>query len=133
MERAGQDASRAWWVRSVNQDTGSARVKVLDAGWENWVFSDVDPADTRVITTSYRTGPLLVRSFPSLDVLRVIDPPGEKDAWDFTACFAGDLLVNKLIGPQERLVALGQDDTIHELDKRDAARRAMSHHAPAYR
>jgi len=60
-----------------------------------------------------------VRAFPSLDILRAIDPPREKDASDFTACFAGDLLANKLIGPQERLVAIGQDGTVHELDKRE--------------
>ena len=118
-EGEGQDATRAWWVRSVNQDTGSVSVEVLDAGWDNWVLSDIDPSGTRVVTTPHSGGPLLVRAFPSLDILRAIDPPREKDAWDFTACFAGDLLVSKLIVPQERLVAIGQDDMIHELGKRE--------------
>lgn len=81
------------------------------------MLSDVDPSGTRIITTPHGSGPLLVRSFPSLDVLRTIDPPGEEDAWDFTPCFAGDVLVNKLIGPRERLVAIDQDETVHDLDE----------------
>jgi hypothetical protein len=114
-----KDAVRAWWIRSAGQSRGQIRLEVLAAGWDDWVLSDVDPSGTKVITTPHNTGPLLVRSFPGLEVLRAIDAPGEQAGWDFTACFAGDMLVNKLIGGQERLVAAGQDGTVHELDEQE--------------
>ena len=83
------------------------------------MLSDVDPSGTKVITTPHNTGPLFVRAFPILEVLRAIDPPGERSGWDFTACFAGDMLIGKLIGDQERLAAIAEDDTVHDLDGQD--------------
>jgi hypothetical protein len=115
-EGEGQDATRAWWIRPASQSSGQTRIDILDAGWDDWVLSDVDPSGSKVITTPHNSGPLLVRSFPSLDVLRVIDTPSSGAYWDFTACFAGDMLVNRLIGDQERLVAISQDDTVHDVD-----------------
>jgi hypothetical protein len=50
-------------------------IEVLNAGWDNWVLSDVDPSGTKIITTPHGIGPLLVQSFPSLEILRSIDPP----------------------------------------------------------
>jgi hypothetical protein len=97
-EGEGQDAAQAWWVRSAGQVLGQIRIEVLDAGWDDWLLGDVDPSGAKVITTPHNTGPLLVRAFPSLEVLRAIDPPGERSGWDFTACFAGDMLISELIG-----------------------------------
>jgi len=37
----GQDAARAWWVRSTQQPDGSDGIEVLDAGWDHWVLCDV--------------------------------------------------------------------------------------------
>jgi hypothetical protein len=118
-EGEGQDAARAWWVRSAGQLPGQIHIEILDAGWDDWVLSDVDPSGTKVITTPHNAGPLFVRAFPSLEVLRAIDPPGQEAGWDFTACFAGDLLIAKLIGPHERLVAIGHDDIVHDLDEQE--------------
>jgi hypothetical protein len=118
-EGEGQDAVRAWWVRSAGRSPAQARIQVLDAGWDDWVLSDVDPSGTKIITTPHNSGPLLVRAFPGLDVLRSIDPPGEDARWDFTACFAGNLLVAKLIGPRERLVAIAADGAVHDLGEDD--------------
>lgn len=117
-EGEGQDAVRAWWVRSASGPGGDRRLEVLDAGWDDWVLTDVDPSGTKIITTPHGTGPLLVRSFPGLEILRSVEPP-EQTCWDFTACFAGDLIVSKLIGDQERLVALSEDGTIHDLAEQE--------------
>jgi hypothetical protein len=113
----GQDAVRAWWVRSTGRAVGSRpRIDVLDAGWDDWVLSDVDGSGTMIITTPHNAGPLLVRSFPNLEPLRTIDPPDDEHGWDFTACFAGDVLVDRVIGPDERLVAVGPNDAIYDLE-----------------
>jgi hypothetical protein len=117
-EGEGQDAARTGWVRSDNQQPAQIHLEVIDAGWDNWVLSDVDPSGTKVITTPHGAGPLVVRSFPDLEILRSVEPPGA-NFWDFTACFADDMIVTKLIGQQERLVAIGQDDTIHDLDEHE--------------
>lgn len=79
------------------------------------MLSDVDQSGTRVITTPHVRGPLAVRSFPGLDPLWEIDPPDDEHGWDFTACFAGDIVIGRLIGLNERLVAIGPDDMIREL------------------
>ena len=34
-EGEGQDATRAWWVRSAGQSPGQIRIEVLDAGWDD--------------------------------------------------------------------------------------------------
>jgi hypothetical protein len=39
-EAEGQDAARAWWVRSAASAGEPSRIKVLDAGWDHWVLSD---------------------------------------------------------------------------------------------
>src|SRR5262249_12154402 len=101
----GQDAAKTWWVRPSNQAHEHGNIELLDAGWDNWVLSDVDTSGRSVITTPHAEGPLLVRSFPGLDIVRSIDPPDDAE-WDFTACFAGDLLVNKLLDSRERMVAV---------------------------
>jgi hypothetical protein len=117
-EGEGQDAVRAWWVRPASGLGADRRLEILDAGWDDCVLADVDPSGTKIITTPHGTGPLLVRSFPGLEILRSVDPPDET-YWDFTACFAGDLIVSKVIGEQERVVVLGEDGAIHDLDARE--------------
>jgi hypothetical protein len=63
-EREGQDATQAWWIRSVGQPPGQVRIEVLKVGWDDRVLSDVDPSGSKVITTPHGAAPLLVRSFP---------------------------------------------------------------------
>ena len=38
---------------------------MLDAGWDDWVLSDVDPAGPEAVTTPHITGPLLVSRLDS--------------------------------------------------------------------
>ena len=37
------------------------------------------------------------------------------DCWDFTPCFAGDEIANKLVGQQKHLTAIDQVGIIHDL------------------
>jgi hypothetical protein len=76
-EGEGQDAARAWWVRSARQPCGQVRLEVLDGGWDDWILADVDPAGTEVITTPHMglSSALVVRSFPGLEIVRSVDPP----------------------------------------------------------
>jgi hypothetical protein len=60
----GQDAAWAWWVRPADRATEGAGLRVIDAGWDDWVLSDADPSGSRVIATSHDGERLLVRSFP---------------------------------------------------------------------
>jgi hypothetical protein len=113
-EGEGQDAVRAWWIRSGGQGPGETQLDVLDGGWNDWVLSDVDASGTKIITTPHGAGPLLVRSFPGLEILRSVDPPAQSH-WDFTACFSGDMIVNKALGEHERLVAIDEDSAIHRV------------------
>ncbi len=117
-EGEGQDAVRAWWVRPAAGLGADRHLEVLDAGWDDWVLCDVDPSGAKIITTPHGIGPLLVRSFPGLEITRSVDPP-EETYWDFTACFAGDLIVSKAIGEQERLIAISRDGAIHDLTAQD--------------
>jgi hypothetical protein len=70
-EGEGQDATRAWWIRAPAVADG--HLELLDAGWDDWVFSDVHKSGRQIITTPHGRGPLLVRSFPSLDPLREVE------------------------------------------------------------
>lgn len=91
-----------------------------DAGWDHWVLSDVDHSGGVIIATPHGGGPLTVRAFPGLEVLLSIDAPSEDEFWDYTACFASeDLIVNKLIGPSERLVAIDLNGEVHDLAEQD--------------
>jgi hypothetical protein len=119
-EGEGQAADRAWWARLAGQPPGQVRIEVLNAGWDNWVLSDVDPSGSKVTPTPHGIGPLLVRAFPSLEVLRTIDPPGEDTTWDYTACFAGDMLVDRLRGfNEQRLAAIDQAGAVHDLKEQE--------------
>lgn len=121
-EGEGQDAARAWWVRSAAPPGGPARIELIDAGWDDWVLSDVHQSGQTIVTTPHRAGPLAVRSFPGLEILLLVDPPIKEDPsfWDFTACFAGDgLIVNKLAGHGERLVAINLNGEVRDLDERE--------------
>jgi hypothetical protein len=116
-EGEGQDAVKAWWVRSR---PGTPELDLLDGGWDDWVLADADPAGTRILTPPHTAGPLLVRSFPALDIIQSFDPP-EDYGWDFTACFAGDLIVAKMAGyaAADRLVAIDGSGTRHDLGESD--------------
>jgi hypothetical protein len=119
-EGEGQDASRTWWVRSASQLAGQMRIEILDGGWDDWILSDVDPTGTKIITTPHGSleTSLVVRSFPSLEIVRSVDPP-PGEFWDSTALFAGDMIITALLGPQERFVAIGRSSRIADLDERE--------------
>lgn len=115
-EGEGQDAVKAWWVRSR---PGTPELDLLDAGWDDWVLADADPAGTRILTLPHDTGPLLVRSFPALGTIQSLDPP-EDHYWDFTACFAGDLIIATMTGDDaSHLVAIDGPGTLHDLGEFD--------------
>jgi hypothetical protein len=80
------------------------------------VLADADPAGTRILTLPHGTGPLLVRSFPALDVIQSFDPP-EDYGWDFSACFADDLIIATMAGRKaaHRLVAIDGSGARHDL------------------
>jgi hypothetical protein len=121
-EGEGQDAARAWWVRSARQPGGQAGIEVLDGGWAYWILTDVNPAGAQVITTPHRgflSSALVVRSFPGLEIVRSIEPP-PGEGWDCTAFFAGDMIVNALTGPehgQRRFVAINPNGKIADLNE----------------
>jgi hypothetical protein len=118
-EVEGQDAARAWWVRPAGQLPGQMRIEVLDGGWDDWVLVDVDPSGSKIITTAHLGGPLLVRSFPALEVVRSVDPPPGRH-WDFSAFFAGNMIVAALLGDEYRFAAISPHDKIADLDEREA-------------
>ena len=89
-EENQDEGSRAWWVRSHARP--SADFDVIEAGWNDWYLTDVDSSGTRILTTS-ADEPILVRSFPGLDVIRTIEPPAEDHRWGDMACFADDLII----------------------------------------
>jgi hypothetical protein len=86
----GQDGCRAWWVCSA----GLADFEVLAAGRRDWIFADVDQSGSHVRTLPHDgSGPLVVRAFPSLEVIRSIDPPPGR-FWGLCALFVGDMIVS---------------------------------------
>jgi len=80
-ESEGENASRVWWVRV----TGPA-FDVLSAPWDDEILNDVDTSGSRILTTALDTGRIRIRSFPSLEPMRVIDVEGE--GFILGACFA---------------------------------------------
>ena len=118
-EGEGQDAARAWWVRSAGQLSGQMRIEVLDGGWDDWLLVDVDPSGSKIITTPHGGGPLLVRSFPSLEIVRSIEPPPGED-WGIDAFFAGNMIVTALRGRGESFVAIARGGKIADLDQYEA-------------
>jgi hypothetical protein len=114
----GQDAARAWWVRSATSPGGASRIEVRDAGWDDCVLSDVD--GPVIITTPHRGGALAVRSLSDLEILASASPPGDDEFWDLDACFAGNgVLVGKLLGVSERLVAIDLNGEVHDLAQQE--------------
>jgi hypothetical protein len=91
-EGGGQDAVQAWWVRSASHFPGEMSIEVLDGGWNSWIFIDVDPSGSKVIAMPHMGGPLLVGSFPSLEIVRSIEPP-PGESWIERAFFAGEMIV----------------------------------------
>jgi hypothetical protein len=105
----GQDAARAWWVRLAGPDPGAApgALEVVDAGWDDQVLADVHPSGTLVVTAPHGTGPLVVRTFPELEVLKKVATPSADSFWDLTACFVGNRLVARLAGPDVTVAVHG--------------------------
>lgn len=109
-------------VRSTHPPGRPAGIELIDAGWDDWVLSDVHQSGRAIVTTPHRAGPFVVRSFPDLEILLSVDPPiaGEHSGWDFTACFVGDgLIVNKIIGHDERLAAIDLNGDVQDLHEQD--------------
>jgi hypothetical protein len=121
-EGEGQDAARAWWIRSAGQPYGRAGIEVLDGGWMDWTLTDVDRAGAQVITAphlGFLSSALVMRSFPRLGIVRSVDPPPGEN-WDRTAFFAGGMIVSALTGPEpgrRRLVAVDPRGKIADLNE----------------
>ncbi len=116
-EGEGQDAARAWWVRVAN--TGD-RLQLIDPGWDDEVLADVDAAGTRIITSPHGgDGPLRIRAFPELTVVREVRSPRPDQPWDFVACFVEPNLVGKLLGGDEPTVAVDPDGRTERLNVGD--------------
>jgi hypothetical protein len=114
-EEKWEEGNRAWWVRSHAKP--SADFDVIEAGWNGWYLTDVDRSGTRILTTSVDE-PILVRSFPGLDVIRTIEPPAEDHQWG-SACFADDLIittVSDLRTGDETRGAIDPAGTFHPMD-----------------
>jgi hypothetical protein len=94
----------------------------LQGDWGDWILVDVDPSGSKIITTPHQGGPILVRSFPSLEIVRsVVPPPGEY--WDFNAFFAGNMIVSALKGQEERF-------RCHRPARQDRGPRPVRGHSP---
>ena len=106
-ETEGENASRAWWVR-----TSSHELEVLSAPWDDEQLNDVDDTGSMILTSALDTGRIRIRSFPSLQVVREIDVEGEN--FIFGACFVGSGIVARLYYRQVTVV-IDEDDRIQEL------------------
>lgn len=95
------------------------RIEVLDGGWGDWILVDVDPSGLKIITTPHGGGPLLVRSFPSREIVRSVEPP-PGEYWDVHAFFAGNMIVSALRGQEDRFVAISRGGRIADLDQYEA-------------
>jgi hypothetical protein len=118
---AGPETARAWWVRSREDGAGAVALDVLDAGWDDWVLADANLAGTRVITLPCDTGPLLVRSFPSLEIIQSVSPP-KGHGWGYGACFADDLILVRLVNHDtgaDHLAAVDDTGALHDLGRHD--------------
>ncbi len=108
----GQDGVYAWWVRLAGD-----QLELFEAPWDDEVLVDVTAAGNRVLTTPHADGPIRIRSFPGLALLREIPPPAGL-GWDFDACFAGAAVVARALAWEagsEVLVAVGEDDSLTTL------------------
>jgi hypothetical protein len=92
VEGEGQEGAQAWWS---------------------------DPSGSKIITTPHQGGPILVRSFPSLEIVRSVDPP-PGEYWDFNASFADNMIVSALKGQEERFAAIAPHGKIADLDQSEA-------------
>ena len=113
----GQEAARAWWVRMTGDD-GSG-LEVIDSGWDDAVLADVHPSGKLVVTAPHGTGPLVIRTFPDLEVLKKVATPSTECFWDLTACFVGDRLVARLAGQPDVTVAVHGSGKLEPLDVGD--------------
>lgn len=109
----GQDGVYAWWTR-----LGAHGIELTAAPWDDEALFDVDPAGAHVLTTPHSEGPLRVRAFPGLDVVREIAPPAGL-WWDFYACFAGEHIVARTHSDadEELLVAVDARSAIETLEE----------------
>jgi hypothetical protein len=91
------EGGRTWWVRS--RPGPAAEFDVIDPGWEDCYFTDVDASGTRILTTSASLddGIIQVRSFPGLDIVRTIKPQDATHPWGHMACFSDDLIIVTVI------------------------------------
>jgi hypothetical protein len=110
-ESEGENASRVWWVRR----TGPV-FDVLSAPWDDEHLSDVDASGSRILTTALDTGRIRIRSFPSLEAMRVIDVEGE--TFFLGACFVPSGIVAHLYD-RGFTVVIDDEDRIQELEVDD--------------
>ena len=79
------------------------------------MLADVHPSGKLVVTAPHGTGPLLIRSFPDLEILQRVAAPSADTFWDLTACFAGTQMVARLSGQPEVTVAVHGDGKLEPL------------------
>jgi hypothetical protein len=98
--------------------SGASEVCLVDhTGRVCWRY--VDPSGSKIITTPHMGGPLLVRSFPSLEIVRSIEPP-PGESWIESAFFAGEMIIGGLGAQEDRFVAISQDGAITDLKQPEA-------------
>jgi len=109
----GQDAARAWWVRLADDEP--ARFDRVDPGWDDAVLADVDPSGKLVVTAPHGTGPMVVWTFPELEVLQRVATPNPDTFWNLGACFVGNQLVARLSSQPDVTVSVHRDGKLEVL------------------
>jgi len=114
----GHHGARAWWVRLADDD-GPPRLEVIDGGWDDALLTDVDPSGKLIVTAPLGTGPLVIWTFPELEVLKRVAAPNPHTFWNLNACFVGQHLVARLSGQPDVTVAVHRDGRLEVLDVGD--------------
>ena len=108
----GQDGAYTWWVRLTGEG-----IELIRAPWDDEVLFDVDATGNRILTTPHDDGPIRIRSFPQLTMLRELLPPAGY-AWDYYACLIGEVVVaraHEKDGDDGILVAVDDEGTLTTL------------------
>ncbi len=113
----GQHSARAWWVRL--SDDEPSKLDVVDPGWDDALLTDVDPSGKLVVTAPLGTGPLVIWTFPELEVLKRVAAPNPHTFWNLNACFVGQHLVARLSGQPDVTVAVHRDGKLEVLNVGD--------------
>lgn len=113
----GQHGARTWWARLSDDVPGT--LDVIDAKWDDALLTDVDPSGKLVVTAPLGTGPLVISTFPELEVIKRVAPPNPHTFWNLNACFVGQHLVARLSGQPDVTVAVHRDGKLEVLNVGD--------------